>query len=267
MNLAELLSNFTIEYEGKKIDLNKIEIYKKPFEQNSIICKYAVRYWDDRENQWMYLEQSKCGYKIGMFNFNKDKAERFTLADANKEKVRIQCYDKKFGERLQVVGVTYNENDCLDCPPIGEDTESEIKLTERKYAIRYWDDKDGKWKYYRFGGGFGDKEDCQEYTYIDAKKVLAFSTTKKKLQIIDVTKTENNFVLGYINIFGKINYIKSLLKMSCWTTDKIEEAKHFTKIGAIQALEKILQTNMINCKNIEIEPFIVNLDKKEKQNV
>lgn len=364
--------------------------------------RYGIRYWDDKEHQWMYLEQSKCSYKIGMFNFDRDKAERFTYQDANKEVLRIRNYNKKFGGQLHIVDVTDNTEGCLDCPPIAanvEKVETESEFDDRKYAIRYWDEKEGKWKYYRFGGGFGDKEGCQTYTYTDAKKVLAFSTTRQELEIVDTTiedtceseylkekdkldrlagdaKNYNkqkklvdklhkqmaekeeasdgfiilsynrdrsckrylslfdkanksykfsvfikeaivfpsrakalkayhavkkikdndskawiskldvltvarksdvlkwnhyeegkigNYVLAYFGPDSKLRYIRSVRNKSCWATEDIKEAESFTKVGAIQALEKILQADMVNFKNVQIEPFIVNLSKKEEE--
>lgn len=221
--------------------------------------KYVLRYWDNKEHQWMYLEQSKCGYKIGMFNFNKDKAERFTLADANKEKVRIQCYDKKFGERLQVVDVTYNENGCLDCPPIEEDIETD---TDRKYAVRYWDDKDNKWKYYRFGGGFGDKEGCQTYTYTDAKKVLAFSTARQKLEIADTTVEDLLFYADESD--GLHNHL--------WIWDERDKLWFRYKLGTeelVNCFEKLngsplLETNIKLCKTIVSNELINKITTKIK---
>lgn len=372
--------------------------YKWNVEIISYSSKYSIRYWDDKEHQWMYLEQSKCGYKIGMFNFDRDKAERFTYEDANKEVLRIRSYDEKFGKSLHIVDATDNTEGCLDCPPIEEDS-TEPRVIECKYAIRYWDVEDSKWKYYRFGGGFGDKEDCQKYTYTDAKKVLAFSTTKLKLEIADTTiedtceseylkekdkldrlagdaKNYNkqkklvdklhkqmaekeeasdgfiilsynrdrsckrylslfdkanksykfsifikeaivfpsrakalkayhavkkikdndskawiskldvltvarksdvlkwnhyeegkigNYVLAYFGPDSKLRYIRSVRNKSCWATEDIKEAESFTKVGAIQALEKILQADMVNFKNVQIEPFIVSLAKMEEK--
>lgn len=224
MNFKEFLNNFTIEYEGKKIDLDKIEIYKKPFKQNSIICKYAIRYWDDKDNS----EKKEIPNDFLVMCYDKDGTNEHYLSFFDK--------DNKFYK-------------------FGINIDEAIVFPSRATAL----------KVYQVIKKIKDNDSNTWISHCDVLTVARKSEVLKWNNIFFKRNEGGNYVLAYFDSDNKLKYIKSLWNKSCWTVEDIEEAKRFTKIGAVQALEKILQINMVNFKHFEIEPFIVSLTKKEEE--
>lgn len=78
----------------------------------------------------------------------------------------------------------------------------------------------------------------------------------------DNSEKKCNYVLMFLK-GGKPRYImKSMIGAGCTSTVDLDKAQHFTKVGAVQALQKILS----RYDDWELEPVIVYAPREEKDN-